>query len=106
MAASSRPFRRFAACIVVVLCAGAAAWVCNRESCEALWTIDLPFRPEKVAIDPGRREIAVTGGGIFARVSGNGRILELCRLPGKAELLWHSSGKWYAACGERIFKLD
>ena len=39
MAASSRPFRRFAACIVVVLCAGAAAWVCNRESCEALWTI-------------------------------------------------------------------
>ena len=74
--------------------------------CEALWNIDLPFRPEKVAIDPGRREIAVTGGGIFARVSGNGRILELCRLPEKAALLWHSSGKWYAACGECIFKLD
>ena len=39
MAASSRPFRRFAACVIVVLCAGAAAWVCNRESCEALWTL-------------------------------------------------------------------
>uniref|UniRef100_UPI004063000C hypothetical protein n=1 Tax=Mailhella sp. TaxID=1981029 RepID=UPI004063000C len=39
MAASSRPFRRFAACVVVVLCAGGAAWVCNRESCEALWSI-------------------------------------------------------------------
>lgn len=39
MAASSRTFRRVAACAVIILCAGAAAWVCNRESCEALWSI-------------------------------------------------------------------
>ena len=80
MAASSRFFRRLAACLLVVLCAGTAAWICSRESCETLWAIVSSASSDESAVErsqpvrTGERQSALE---VSAPINTAGRPVEL-----------------------------
>lgn len=58
MAASSRFFRRLAACLLVVLCAGTAAWICSRESSETLWAIVSSASSDESTVEQGQARVS------------------------------------------------